>query len=197
MLKPLLALLVSAAPAAAAFAQAEPVARQRWTLADSAQACMVHASSDGGTVLSISAMPGEESLLFIVQNPALANLGDGEQVPIMIEFDDQGEWRIGALAQAHLDSDGPGVIFAVRPGRADGANFIKEFSTASGMSFGREDGTIDNVPLAGGNDAMANLGACLSEKWAGIAGAVHEGQGGPIEEEPLEGTKPGEEAVPL
>ena len=198
MLKPLLALLVSAAPLAAAAAQTPSTSPDRWRLADSASACMVHASSSRGTVLSISAMPGEEALLFIVQNAALAGLADGQQVPIMVEFDDKGEWQIGALAQAHLDADGPGIIFAVRPGRENGANFIKEFSTASGMAIGREGAMIDNVPLAGGNEAMATLGTCLSRKWASAAGSASQGQGGPIEEEPpLEGAKPGEEAVPL
>ena len=197
MLKPLLALLISATPAAVAIAQNNN-AEGRWTVANGSQGCMVHASSNRGTVLSISAMPGEEALLFVVQNAALAGLADGEHYPIEIEFDDKGEWQIAALAQANLDADGPGLIFAVRPGRDDGANFIKEFSSAAGMAFGRDGATIDSVPLAGGNEAMGQLGSCLSEKWAGAVGSTYQGQGGPIEEEPpLEGAQPGEEAVPL
>ncbi|HEY0626774.1 MAG TPA: hypothetical protein VGD10_08565 [Allosphingosinicella sp.] len=196
MLKPLLALLISATPAAIAVAQpaTTPSAPQNWTLANGSQGCMVHASGRQGTVLSISAMPGEEALLFIVQNHALAELSDGQQYPIEVEFDDKGEWQIAALAQQNLDRDGPGLIFAVRPGRPDGANFIKEFSSASGMSIGHEGQAIDSVSLTGGTQAMTQLATCMSEKWAGAAGSSEQGMGGP--EEPIEGAE-GEEAVPI
>lgn len=195
MLKPLLALLISATPAAVATAQSSTDTPQRWTLANGAQGCMVHASTGQGTVLSISAMPGEEALLFIVQNRELGTLSDGEQYPIEVEFDDKGEWNIAALAQNNLDQDGPGIIFAVRPSRDDGANFIKEFSSASGMNIQREGSAIDRVPLSGGNAAMTKLATCLSEKWARAAASdEHQGQGGP--EEPIEGAE-GEQAVPI
>ena len=51
--------------------------------------------------------------------------------------------------------------------------------------------------LAGGNAAMGRLGTCLSEKWASAAPSTNQGQGGPIEEEPLDGAEPDEEAVPI
>lgn len=184
MLKPILASLFLAASATAV---AQAPATAQWALANTADGCMVHASAGQGTVLSISGMPGEEALLFVIQNHQLAGLSDGQQYGIEVEFDDLGEWQIPALAQMRIDSDGPGLIFAIRPGRADGANFIKEFSSASGMRIGREEARLDSLAIGGGNGAMSALATCLSEKWAGAAGAG--GQGGPlieVEEEEAE-----------
>lgn len=179
-------LLASAPIAAASGPAAEPpvatpvAAPSSWTLANGTEGCMVHAASGRGTVLSITAMPGEDSLLFVIQNHALAGLEDGQPYPIAVEFDDLGEWEIEALAQANLDSDGPGLIFAVRPGRPDGANFLKEFAAASGMHVGRAGTKLDSVSLTGGNTAMSALGQCLGQKYSGAP--AHQGQGGPLEE---------------
>lgn len=177
MMKSLLALaLISSTPFAAS-AQGPG----QWTLANQASGCMVHASTNAGTVLSITATPGEDALLFVVQNRRFAELQDGEQYAIDVEFDQMGEWKIDALAQRELDRDGPGVIFAVRPGRPDGQNFIKEFAGAKGMRIGREGARLDTLSLDGGNGAMSSLAECLGQKWSG--GATYEGQGGPTEEE--------------
>lgn len=182
MMKPLIALLLLSSTPFGATAQTAPGAR--WTLANGAGGCMVHASTNQGTVLSITASPGEDALLFVVQNSGFSQLQDGEQYSIDVEFDKMGEWQIEALAQRELDSDGPGVIFAVRPGRPDGQNFIKEFAGAKGMSIGREGASLDTVSLAGGNGAMSSLARCLGQKWSG-SGSSYEGQGGPIEEEEI------------
>jgi hypothetical protein len=176
MLKSLLALgLLTATPVGAA---------AQWTLANGNEGCMVHSSSARGTVLSITATPGEDALLFVIQNRQLAGLEDGQQYAIDVEFDNLGEWQIEALAQAELDRDGPGVIFAVRPGRTDGKNFISEFAGASGMRIGRGGARLDTVSLAGGNGAMSSLARCLGQQWSG--GRSYEGQGGPIEGEETE-----------
>jgi hypothetical protein len=176
MLKSLLALgLLGATPAGAA---------AQWALADGSEGCMVHSSTTSGTVLSITATPGEDALLFVIQNRQFATLEDGQQYAIDVEFDDLGEWQIEALAQAELDRDGPGVIFAVRPGRTDGKNFISEFAGASGMRIGREGARLDTVSLAGGNGAMSSLARCLGQQWSGARS--YEGRGGPIEGEEIE-----------
>ncbi len=184
MLKPLFALLVLAAPAAMSSAQTDrtpdrtPARTPGWTLANGAEGCLVHASSPHGTVLSISGTPGEDAIMFVIQNHQFASLDDGGQYGIEVEFDDLGEWEIPGVAQNHLDADGPGLIFAVKPGQSEGANFITEFAGADGMRIGRDGTALDSVPLGGGRGAMASLATCLSQKWPGGSGA--QGQGGPL-----------------
>lgn len=190
MLKPLFAVLLLAAPSVAAISQSsEPsgatssgarsavavrgaapaIPAGQWRLASGTDNCMVHAASGHGTVLSIAASPDEQALLFIVQNRALGTLEDGGQYPVEVEFDDMGEWKIDAVAQSELDDDGPGVIFAVRPGREDGASFIKEFALASGMHFGRGGVKMDSLPLEGAKPVMAQMAQCLGKMWSNVS----------------------------
>lgn len=198
MLKPLFASLLLTAAATAAPGQTptqtSPIGQ--WTVANAQQGCMVHAKSAQGTVLSISGMPGEEALLFVIQNQEFATLQNGQAYGIQVEFDEMGAWEIPAVAQQELDRDGPGLIFAIRPGRSDGANFLKEFAGASGMHIGRGEYRFDSLPLAGGGSAMSALATCLSEQWAGASGAAHTGQGGPLVEVGEEEEET-EEAIPL
>jgi hypothetical protein len=177
MLKPLFAFLLLATPSVAAMSQStapQTIPAGQWRLASNTDNCMVHAASGKGTVLSIAASPDEQALLFIVQNTRLASLQDGEQYPVEVEFDDMGEWQIDAVAQRDLDQDGPGVIFAVRPGREDGANFIKEFAGASGMHIGREGVKMDSLPLQGAKPVMAQMAQCLGTLWSNASGTEEE-----------------------
>lgn len=199
MLKPLLAALLLATPSIAAVSQSTPapaaaaqdsparggaqaIPAGQWRLASGTDNCMVHAASGHGTVLSIAASPDEQALLFIVQNRQLAALEDGGSYPVEVEFDDMGEWQIDAVAQRELDEDGPGVIFAVRPGREDGANFIKEFAGADGMHIGRGGVTMDSLPLQGAKPVMAQMAQCLGRMWSNVSA--------PGEEKPFEGGGP-------
>ena len=184
MLKPLFAFLLLATPSVGAISQSTAATPQtmapqtipagQWRLASSTDNCMVHAASGKGTVLSIAASPDEQALLFIVQNTRLGALQDGEQYPVEVEFDDMGEWQIDAVAQKDLDQDGPGVIFAVRPGREDGANFIKEFASAGGMHIGREGVKMDSLPLAGAKPVMKQMAQCLGTLWSNALGTDEE-----------------------
>ena len=180
MFKPLFAFLLLATPSVGAISQStasqapQTIPAGQWRLASSSDNCMVHAASGKGTVLSIAASPDEQALLFIVQNTKLSSLQDGEQIPVEVEFDDMGEWQIDAVAQRELDQDGPGVIFAVRPGREDGANFIKEFAGASGMHIGREGVKMDSLPLAGAKPVMAQMAQCLGKMWSNASAAEEE-----------------------
>lgn len=199
MLKPLVAVsfLTSVAAFPAAAAPTNPAPTGQWTVAGSQEACMIHSASKRGTTMSVTAVPGEEAFLFVIQNQALGTLADGQPYPIAVEFDDKGPWEIEALAQHELDRDGPGLVFAVRPGRDDGRNFIDEFTTASDMDIGRGGAVLDNFALADGRAAMTGLATCLGNIWAG-GGSGATGQGGPLEEveEGQEGEK-GEQPVPL
>lgn len=198
MLKPVIASLFLAASATASFSQVPttaPSANGQWTLASGSDACMIHASSGTGTVLSLTGKAGEEALLFVIQNNRFDSLNDGQQVGIELEFDDFGEWKIPALAQRNLDSDGPGLVFAIRPGRSDGANFLKEFAAASGMRIAQAQSPLESLSFAGGQAAISSLATCLSEKWAAASGAgPYQGQGGPLEEV---GEEDEEVAIPL
>lgn len=188
MLKPLLAFALSATAPAALNAQSSIPGK--WILAGNTEACMIHSASARGTTVSITAVPGQESFLVVIQNQALGSLSDGEKYPIALEFDHQGEWKIEAMAQNELDRDGPGVVFAVSPGRDDGKSFIQEFSTASGMRIGREGAVLDRLAVTDGRAAMTGLATCLGQLWAG--GSEYQGQGGPLEDE-----ETGEQPVPL
>lgn len=180
MLKPLFAFLLLATPSVGAISQStsQTTPAGQWRLASGGGGCMVHAASGRGTVLSIAASPDQEALLFIVQNPQLGMLESGGKYPVEVEFDEMGPWQIDAVAQQDLDRDGPGVIFAVRPGREDGSNFIKEFASASGMHFGREGAKMDSLPLNGSRPAMAQMAQCMGDM-------VSEASAAEAEDEPM------------
>jgi hypothetical protein len=169
VLKPVFAFLaLTAAPVAVAQAPVAPDAQaahpaRDWQLAAGDNGCMIHAGSSAGTVLSITASPERDSLLFIVQNPQWNTLSDGGAYPLDIEFDQMGAWQIQATAQAELDQDGPGLIFVVRPGREDGARFMREFAGASSIRVGHDGAVLDNVPLGGSRTAMAGMARCMGE----------------------------------
>jgi len=175
MLKPLVAFLLLTTPPVAAVSQsAQPIPAGQWRLASGTEGCMVHAASGHGTTLSIAASPDEQALLFIVQNQKLSTLDDGGQYPVEVEFDQMGEWEIDAVAQRELDRDGPGIIFAVRPSREDGANFIKEFAGASGMHIARDGVKMDSLPLSGSRPVMAQMAQCMGKLWSNASGADEE-----------------------
>lgn len=182
MLKPLFAFLLLATPSVAAVSQStasqsnapQTIPAGQWRLASGTDNCMVHAASGRGTVLSIAASPDEQALLFIVQHRQFSALEDGGQYPVEVEFDQMGEWQIDAVAQKDLDQDGPGIIFAVRPGREDGANFIKEFAGASGMHIGRGGMKMDSLPLQGAKPVMAQMAQCLGKMWSNASATEEE-----------------------
>lgn len=170
MRKPLLACLMTAAmpfgtAAAETPAASTPIAAapaRDWQLANSGDGCMVHSASAQGTVLSITAMPEEDALLFVLQNQGWQTLDDGGQYAINLEFDEMGPWEIPAVAQTEIDRDGPGLIFVVRPGREDGARFMTEFAAAHGMQVGHDGAMLDSLALGGSNLAMASMAQCMS-----------------------------------
>lgn len=165
MFKPLLALFVLAAPATVAVAQPENPGR--WTLEVAPMGCIVHASTPSGTVLSVWGGAGDESLRFLVQNKSWNTLADGESYPIQVSFDGQQVWPMDAVARLNLDSDGPGLTFAVSPDRqSGGAGFIEQFAGAEGMNISRGGERIENVSLDDTRMAMQALAGCLSQMLA-------------------------------
>nr|WP_295372709.1 hypothetical protein [uncultured Sphingosinicella sp.] len=170
MLKPLIALSALTLPIAAATSQspapAAPNRAAQWTVAGGEQGCAVHASSPQGTVVSILAGPGQEGLLFLIQNRSWSTLKDGGQYEIAVEFDQEGPWQMKAVAKTQIDQDGPGLMFAVPPGQKQGSDFITEFVQAAGMNISGEGQRLGTLPLGSGRSAMTALAQCMGQTFA-------------------------------
>ena len=163
MLKPLLAVSLLALPFAAAPAQAPSA---QWTVAGGEQGCAVHTPSGDGMVVSILAGPGQEALLFLIQNRAWSSLKDGGSYDIAVEFDDAGPWQLKAVAKTEIDQDGPGLMFAVPPGQKSGSDFITEFVQAAGMKIDGQGQRMGSLQIGSGRSAMTALAQCIGRVFA-------------------------------
>ena len=166
MFKPLLALSLLATPAAIAVAQPadQPASSNPWTLEVAPSGCIVHAASPNGTVLSVWGSAGDESLRFLVQNRGWQSLAEGQSYPLQVSFDGQRAWPMEATARLNLDSDGPGLTFAVAPdAQADGASFMEQFASAEGMQIATGGERVGTLTLADPQVAMKALAQCLSQ----------------------------------
>ena len=175
MLKPLLACLTLAALPAAALAQ--PPAPGQWTVSGTAEGCIAHTNLPQGSVLSLLAGAGQENLLILIQNKEWSSLEDGQRHKVAVQLDGRSPWQFDAVARTELDSDGPGLLFAVPPGDQDGVKFISELAAAAGMNVGQDGQELEAVRLSGGSSAMADLAKCMSRLWGGSA-AVDAGSTG-------------------
>jgi hypothetical protein len=171
MFRSLIAALIVAAPAAAAPAEDRPGAGsaavseadqgEGWALAAMPNGCMVQAVSPKGTMLSIWGLAGEDSLGFLVQNPDWT-VRDGQRYDLRVEFLGARSWPVEATAREHIDADGPGFFFTVKP---SAAGFLSSLTSAEGMRIQTEGGG-DTLPLAGSRVAMSGLAKCLSARWS-------------------------------
>lgn len=175
MLKPLLAVSLLALPFAAAPAQT-PTAQ--WTVAGGEQGCAVHTPSGEGMVVSILAGPGQESLLFLIQNRSWSSLRDGGSYDIAVEFDDEGPWQLKAIAKTEIDQDGPGLMFAVPPGQKSGSDFITEFVQAAGMKVEGQGQRLGSLSIGSGRSAMTALAQCIGRVFANQPAEQPKGLGG-------------------
>jgi len=172
MFRHLLACSLLAAPLAAAPAQTEGTG---WGLARIPGACMVHADSPQGTVLSIWGFAGQEKIGFLIQNKQWESLREGQRYDLEVVFVGMRAWPVRATARRDIDSDGPGFFFTVEPGdRPDGGGFIDAFATAKGMEISRDGATFDSLKLAGSRGAVASLARCMADLWAGQVAAPAE-----------------------
>lgn len=165
MLKPLLACLSLAALPAAALSQSSP-ATSPWKVSGSENGCIAYTTLPQGTVVSVLAGAGQESLLFLIQNRGWNSLEDGSRYNLAVQLDGSSNFQFDAVAKTELDSDGPGLIFAVPPGDKDGARFLAEFAQASGIAVGQEGHAITQARLTGGGSAMTALAQCMSQLWS-------------------------------
>jgi hypothetical protein len=165
MFKPLLACLTLAALPAAALAQSP--ASGQWTVSGNAEGCIAHTTLPHGTVLSLLAGPGQESLLVLMQNRGWSSLEEGSKHKVAVQLDGRSPWQFDAVARTRLDADGPGLLFAVAPGEGEGAKFITELAGAAGMNVGRNGTQLEGARISGGGSAMARLAQCMSRLWSG------------------------------
>ena len=170
MVKPLFAFLALVGLPSAALSQ-QASAPGEWKVSGSPSGCIAHTTLPQGTVVSVLAGTGQESLLFLIQDRSWESLQDGSRHELAVQLDGGGKFEFEAVAKTELDSDGPGLMFAVPPGEADGARFIAEFAKAGGMAVGEGGEAIASVRLTGGGSAMTELAQCMSRLWSGGATA--------------------------
>jgi hypothetical protein len=179
MFKQLLALLAAGTIPGVALGQPE-TSTGRWTLEVAASGCVVHASSPSGTVVSIFGIAGQDSLSFLVQNKSWNSFADGKRYDIQVGFDGRRAWPMQAVARQNIDSDGPGLTFAVSPaGTPGGTSFVEQFAAARGMHITRNGQRIETVSLAHTQVALQGLARCLSQVWA--AGGKGADEGGSVQ----------------
>jgi len=170
MYKPLLAFLTAAAFPAAALAADSG----QWTVSGSQQGCIAHTTLSQGTVVSVLAGPGQENLLFLIQNRGWSSLEDGSKHKVAVQLDGRSPWQFDAVAKTELDADGPGLLFSVAPGQAEGAKFIHELAGAVGMNVGQNGAQLEGTRLSGGGSAMARLAQCMSRMWGASEAATQQ-----------------------
>ncbi len=165
MMKRLVACLALAALPAAASSQSSSA--DDWTVSAAEDGCIAHTTLPQGTVVSVMAATGQESLLFLFQNKGWSSLQDGSQHNLAVQLDGREQYQFSAVARTELDSDGPGLMFAVPPGERQGARFLAEFAKASGMNVGENGRSLARLPISGGGSAMTALAQCMSRMWGG------------------------------
>jgi hypothetical protein len=164
MLRPIIAVLLLAAPAGGAFAQGDQ-ALGGWALATMPNGCMVQATSPQGTMLSIWGFAGAERLAFLLQNREWNSLKDGRSYDLSLSFEGMKAYPFEATAREHIDSDGPGLFFTVAPGGDSNGAFLSAFTSARGMRISQNGRSFDTLPLAGSKRAVAALAKCLAQHW--------------------------------
>lgn len=184
----LIALSLAQAASAAPAVEARPVPAQAapgWNVAANPQVCAVHTAFRSGTVLSVFALQGQSGIAFLVQNRDWNSLRDGAVYPLSIRFDDGEPFPVEAIARRNIDEDGPGLLFAIKPGDS---GFMDRFAAARGMRISSGEVRVDNLALTGNHGATVALAQCLSRLWNG-EGELHEASERPFADLPGEGLR--------
>jgi hypothetical protein len=163
------------AASAAAFAQNRsadnhPSADNRdsspWGLARAPGSCMLHASTEQGSVVSIWGFAGQSKIGFLIQNKDWSALREGQRYDLKVDFPGVRAWPVRATGRQDLDSDGPGYFFTVEPGDRSGSGFLDALASAKNMAISRDGAAMDSLPLAGSREAVSALARCMAELWA-------------------------------
>ncbi|MBV8687443.1 MAG: hypothetical protein JOZ90_05030 [Alphaproteobacteria bacterium] len=163
MFRRLLAAFLIAAPSGAAVAQGESTGD--WALATMPNGCMVQATSPKGTMISVWGFAGQDKIAFLLQNRGWS-VRDGQPYRLSLDFVGVETLPVSATAREHIDSDGPGFLFSVKPGAQGATGFLNAFTSASGMRITQGTESFDTLPLAGSKTAMAALAQCLADRWS-------------------------------
>jgi hypothetical protein len=165
MFRRMMAVLLLAAPSAAAFGQSDEN-MGGWALATMPNGCMVQATSPQGTMLTVWGFAGADKLAFLLQNRGWNSLKDGRSYTLSLSFEDAKAYPVEATARENIDSDGPGLFFTVTPGGQTSGTFLAAFTSARGMRISQNGHNFDTLPLAGSKAAVAALAKCLAERWS-------------------------------
>ncbi|HEY0413973.1 MAG TPA: hypothetical protein VGD66_12625 [Allosphingosinicella sp.] len=163
MFRRIMAALLVAAPMGAAIGQSEGTGE--WALATMPNGCMVQATSPQGTMISIWGFAGQDKLAFLLQNRDWS-VRDGQPYKLDLDFVGISSLPVNATARQHIDSDGPGFLFTVKPGAQGASGFLAAFTSATGMRIEQNGQSFDTLPLAGSRTAMAALAKCLADRWS-------------------------------
>lgn len=136
-----------------------------WQVGSPATGCIVHAAYDGGTVLSVFAIPERAGIGFLLQNRQWSDLKEGGVYRLRIRFAGGGDWTVPAVARLKIDRDGPGLFFAMPAGALeDGRDFVADFAAASGMRIETGGATVERLALTGSHDATVALARCMRDQ---------------------------------
>jgi hypothetical protein len=136
-----------------------------WGLARAPGSCMLHASTEQGSVVSIWSFAGQSKIGFLIQNKGWSALREGQRYDLRVDFVGGRAWPVEATGRKDLDSDGPGYFFTVEPGRA-GGGFLDALASAKGMAISRDGTAMDSLSLAGSREAVSSLARCMAELWS-------------------------------
>jgi hypothetical protein len=133
-----------------------------WTLNTQDKACLLFASFDRNTTISLYATD-TKTILYTLQNPHWNSLTEQGEYKLNVEFDSRGAWPVTALSTRKLDDDGPGVSFLKQIAtNSDGDNFLAEFAVSKTMRVDGQNGRrITNLNLTGTYAATMAFVDCL------------------------------------
>jgi hypothetical protein len=174
MFRRLMVALLIAAPSGAAVAQIDDVGTRSagdWALATMPNGCMVQATSPKGTMISVWGFAGQDKIAFLLQNRGW-NVRDGKDLQLNLDFLGVETLPVNATAREHIDGDGPGFLFTVKPGAQGASGFLSAFTSARGMRITQGRESFDTLPLAGSRIAMASLAKCLADQWGQTTNAA-------------------------
>ena len=159
--------LIAASAAAPAQNQSAPNRDSSpWGLARAPGSCMLHASTEQGSIVSIWSFAGQSKIGFLIQNKDWSALREGQRYDLKVDFVGGGAWPVEATGRRDLDSDGPGYFFTVEPGDRSGGGFLDALASAKGMAISRDGAAMDSLSLAGSREAVSDLARCMADLWA-------------------------------
>lgn len=143
-----------------------------WGLARAPGSCMLHASTEQGSIVSIWSFAGQSKIGFLIQNRDWGALREGQRYDLKVDFPGVRAWPVEATGRENLDNDGPGYFFTVEPGDRSGSGFLDALASAKNMAISRDGAAMDSLPLAGSREAVSSLARCMADLWSEGSGEL-------------------------